>query len=84
MGSVYCAPTSEAQDEDDETYFEDVGGPISGIEYCYCRQVRHGQMVRCDNPLCAVAWFHVSCVDFYIGSYDDTSWYCKACRFQRW
>ena len=81
MVSAYFAPAYEQQGADDGNCFNYAAGPISGVGYCFCRQARHGEMVRCDDPLCAFAWFHVSCVDFYIGSYDDTSWYCETCRF---
>ena len=56
-------------------------GPVNGTKSFFCRQVRRGEMVRCDDPACAVIWFYVPCVAFHVGTYDETSWYCAGCRF---
>lgn len=26
--------------------------------YCYCQRVSYGDMIACDNPDCAIEWFH--------------------------
>eukprot|EP00357_Protocruzia_adherens_P018994 CAMPEP_0115000816 /NCGR_PEP_ID=MMETSP0216-20121206/16987_1 /TAXON_ID=223996 /ORGANISM="Protocruzia adherens, Strain Boccale" /LENGTH=224 /DNA_ID=CAMNT_0002365995 /DNA_START=40 /DNA_END=711 /DNA_ORIENTATION=+ len=32
------------------------------IPYCYCQKPSFGEMVGCDNPHCAIEWFHFACV----------------------
>lgn len=32
------------------------------LQYCVCGQGSYGDMVCCDNPMCATEWFHFDCV----------------------
>ncbi|KAI8590156.1 hypothetical protein BDZ88DRAFT_415724 [Geranomyces variabilis] len=45
--------------------------------YCICRQTSHGDMVACDNPTCAIEWFHYACVGLIHP--PKGKWYCSAC-----
>lgn len=46
--------------------------------YCYCRQVSYGDMIGCDNPNCALEWFHYQCVG--LTAPPKGKWYCKECQ----
>lgn len=46
--------------------------------YCYCRRVSFGEMVACDNPDCAVEWFHFECVG--MTEQPKGKWYCRDCE----
>ena len=32
------------------------------ILYCTCRKEAYGDMIACDDPACAVEWYHYNCV----------------------
>ncbi|EIE20485.1 hypothetical protein COCSUDRAFT_30639 [Coccomyxa subellipsoidea C-169] len=49
--------------------------------YCYCRRVSFGEMVACDNPDCAVEWFHFECVS--MTEQPKGKWYCRDCEALR-
>jgi hypothetical protein len=49
--------------------------------YCYCRRVSFGEMVACDNPDCAIEWFHFECVG--IAEHPKGKWYCRDCEALR-
>ena len=61
----------------------DLGEPV----YCYCQRVSYGEMIACDNPDCAIEWFHFECVGIDLGMDLATrpkgKWYCKECTKQR-
>lgn len=44
--------------------------------YCYCGQISHGVMIKCDNPFCETEWFHTHCVEDKEASEKD-NWFCK-------
>lgn len=64
------------------------GGP-AGVElghvdlaeprYCFCNNVSHGEMIACDNPECAIEWFHFDCVGITKESRPKGKWYCPQC-----
>lgn len=45
--------------------------------YCFCRTVSHGEMIACDNPECAIEWFHYPCVG--LTKTPRGKWYCPQC-----
>jgi hypothetical protein len=55
--------------------------------WCICRQPDDGRpMVACDNPKCALTWWHVDCVADYIATKkvgtmadEKTNWFCPIC-----
>lgn len=49
-----------------------------GAVFCLCRQTSYGSMVRCDNSLCGVKWFHFRCVS--LKSTPKGLWFCPNCR----
>ncbi len=46
--------------------------------YCICHKPSSGQMVGCDNPECAIEWFHYECVGLKADPVGK--WYCPVCR----
>ncbi|XP_031566320.1 inhibitor of growth protein 3-like [Actinia tenebrosa] len=48
--------------------------------YCLCNQVSYGEMVGCDNPDCAIEWFHYGCVG--LTDAPKGKWYCPQCATQ--
>ena len=61
--------------QDDMTYI-DPNEP----RYCLCNQVSYGEMICCDNPNCAIEWFHYGCVG--ITEAPKGKWYCPQCIAQ--
>ena len=51
--------------------------------YCYCNRVSFGEMIGCDNPDCAIEWFHFECVGITLETRPKGKWYCKACSALR-
>ncbi len=51
--------------------------------YCYCRNVSHGEMVACDNPDCAIEWFHYACVGLAPDAPAPEQWFCWECAAAR-
>lgn len=47
--------------------------------YCYCGKVSFGDMIACDNPDCAIEWFHNVCVGIKPGTQPKGAWYCRDC-----
>ena len=45
--------------------------------YCYCQRVSYGDMVACDNPDCAVEWFHYECAG--VTEPPKGKWFCRDC-----
>lgn len=50
-------------------------------KYCICQGISYGEMIACDNPDCAIEWFHYDCV----GITPETAtkkgkWYCPDCK----
>lgn len=45
--------------------------------FCFCKQVSYGLMVCCDNPDCAIEWFHFECVG--LTAKPKHEWYCIKC-----
>jgi hypothetical protein len=45
--------------------------------YCTCQRVSFGDMIACDNPDCAVEWFHYECVG--LTEAPKGRWVCPAC-----
>lgn len=48
--------------------------------YCQCKRISFGEMVACENPDCAVEWFHFMCVG--LASAPEV-WYCADCASTR-
>lgn len=46
--------------------------------YCHCKRISFGQMVACENPDCAIEWYHFSCVGLKVEPVD--AWFCPTCR----
>lgn len=47
--------------------------------YCHCSQPDTGAlMIACDQPGCAVEWYHGPCVGVYEPSKEE-KWYCPSC-----
>jgi hypothetical protein len=63
------------QEEEDE--FVSVFDP-NEPKYCKCRRVSFGSMVACENPECAIEWFHFECVGLKTEPADP--WFCASCR----
>lgn len=59
------------------TYDEQIANPNEPT-YCLCQRVSFGQMVRCDNDDCAIAWFHFQCVG--LSANPKGKWLCPTCR----
>ena len=55
------------------------GGSLDPAEpvYCTCARVSFGEMIACDNPDCAVEWFHYECVG--IREAPKGRWVCPSC-----
>lgn len=49
--------------------------------YCYCQQVSHGEMIGCDDPECALEWFHYGCVG--LTEAPKGKWFCRDCLEKR-
>jgi hypothetical protein len=56
--------------------------------WCFCRQPDDGRpMVACDNSKCELVWWHINCVEKYIGQNrigsmppdDSRKWHCPVC-----
>lgn len=63
-----------------ERRIKSMGCPEELVCYCICRGPDIGTlMIFCENPTCAIQWYHVSClkedIDF------DLQWFCSFCRF---
>lgn len=69
----YAASTSSSA-------MPDVDMPVDPNEptYCLCNQVSYGEMIGCDNPQCAIEWFHFGCVN--LTTKPKGKWYCPQCR----
>lgn len=46
-------------------------------KYCLCNGISSGNMVACDNPDCAIEWFHFECVGLV--QVPKSKWYCPMC-----
>jgi hypothetical protein len=55
------------------------GGEESQV-YCVCRSVSFGEMIGCDNPECALEWFHMGCVG--LSRKPTGKWYCPDCAVE--
>ena len=49
--------------------------------YCTCGRPSFGDMVGCDNPDCAIEWFHFECVG--ITTSPTGEWLCHVCQLLR-
>ena len=46
--------------------------------WCYCRESKGGDMVGCDNPKCAIKWYHLSCLQMETA--PRGKWMCPTCH----
>jgi len=46
--------------------------------YCYCKRPHFNPMIGCDNPKCAIQWFHYSCVNL-VRTPQTEKWFCPDC-----
>ncbi|CAL2033665.1 unnamed protein product [Caenorhabditis brenneri] len=58
--------SSDDEDEEDSTR-----------KWCFCDDVSHGQMIRCDNRDCTLRWFHFPCIG--ITEAPKGKWICPRC-----
>ena len=81
-GNENMSETIEGEDgnsgDSGEAMEEDEEGDEEGEQYCTCRSVRYGNMVRCKNEDCPYEWFHSGCVG--ITQRPSGPWFCKECR----
>ncbi|KAF2478934.1 hypothetical protein BDY17DRAFT_233608, partial [Neohortaea acidophila] len=49
-------------------------------KYCYCNRGSYGEMIACDNELCAREWFHLGCTDLREPPDEAVKWYCEDCK----
>ena len=54
-----------------------LGPPWEEPMYCTCGRPSFGDMVGCDNPDCAIEWFHFECVG--ISTSPTGEWLCHVC-----
>lgn len=73
------AGNATAHDDDDSVASGSSGGS-SEFEpvYCTCKQPAFGEMIACDNPTCAIEWYHCVCVAVDPSTVGET-WYCPLC-----
>ncbi|KAF1749659.1 hypothetical protein GCK72_026127 [Caenorhabditis remanei] len=45
--------------------------------WCYCREEKPGEMIFCEDPECAIQWFHFECIGMKVAPEGD--WFCKEC-----
>ncbi|CAI6354780.1 unnamed protein product [Macrosiphum euphorbiae] len=45
--------------------------------FCLCKQVSFGEMIGCDNPDCAIEWFHFACL--CLNTKPKGKWFCPNC-----
>ena len=51
----------------------------SPTTYCWCHGGESGKMVACDNPQCAIEWFHFKCVG--LTRKPRGKWFCsESCK----
>ena len=48
--------------------------------FCYCHGPEEGDMIACDNPKCAIEWFHIICLKMERLPKGKAKWYCPDCR----
>ena len=54
-------------------------GNVSDTSYCWCHQGESGRMIACDNPNCAIEWFHFECAG--LTRKPRGNWFCSdSCR----
>ena len=46
--------------------------------FCTCGRISFGEMVCCDNPACAIEWFHFGCVG--LKESPPGAWLCPICQ----
>lgn len=51
--------------------------PRGNGKYCVCNDKAYGNMICCDNPACAVKWYHFRCVNLAIS--PRSAWTCPKC-----
>lgn len=51
--------------------------PLGTMKYCVCGDKAFGNMICCDNPTCAIKWYHFNCVN--LTSVPKTAWKCAKC-----
>ena len=51
--------------------------------YCFCKQVSFGEMIACDNPSCAIEWFHFQCVGLTPANRPTVAWFCSTCEKEK-
>ena len=54
-----------------------LGPPWEEPMYCTCGRPSFGDMVGCDNPDCAIEWFHFECVGLHASPTGE--WLCHVC-----
>lgn len=76
---------SQSQDDDDEeSEFEETeedeirDSDHESNKWCVCQKPSLGDMIKCDNTLCSIQWFHWKCMR--IMKIPKDKWYCKSCR----
>ena len=58
--------------KDDKEIEEDNGS------WCFCKEIKGGDMVQCDNSTCRIKWFHLDCVR--MSEIPIGRWLCSDCK----
>ena len=55
---------------------------VDNTVYCTCGGAGTGPMVCCDNPNCAVQWYHYDCIGYKEDDYgpSDQFFCCQECK----
>ena len=57
---------------------QSVTAPDEDASWCYCQTfIEDSTLIGCDNPECAIQWFHMSCVGLV--TKPDGDWVCPTC-----
>lgn len=76
IGKWYTRPIVELNDENNPS-LDNVASTSFQQLYCYCKCPESGTMIACDNPQCAIEWFHLTCLK--LSSIPRGKWYCPDC-----
>ena len=69
---VYTRELSVTVSTFDDTMNNDDGA------WCYCQQVKGGDMVGCENKDCTIKWFHMECLKMTESL--KGKWFCPDCH----
>ena len=58
----------------DENIEEDNGS------WCYCQEIKGGDMIECENESCSIKWCHKECLRSKKGQDPKGKWLCPSCH----